>query len=119
MWTGELGARLSQEWMCRHRDRQRPRFNRRCAAWLGVDGARCYMAWILTMAILMQFSSLARSIHIHPLDESVKHAADSLVDGGRIIVEDFAYESADEKTLRWFASAIRFLEAASLLVEGV
>ena len=56
--------------------------------------------------------------HIHPLHESVKHAADSLADGGRVIVEDFAYESADEKTLRWFASAIRFLQAAGLLVEG-
>ena len=56
--------------------------------------------------------------HIHPLDESVKHAADSLADGGRIIVEDFAYESVDEKTLAWFRSAIRRLRTASLLVEG-
>jgi SAM-dependent methyltransferase len=53
--------------------------------------------------------------HIHPLDQSVKHVADSLADGGRIIVEDFAYESADEKTLRWFASAIRLLEATGTL----
>jgi hypothetical protein len=30
-------------------------------------------------------------------------------------VEDFAYESADEKTLRWFWSAIRLFEAAELL----
>jgi SAM-dependent methyltransferase len=56
--------------------------------------------------------------HIQPLDESVAHAANSLTDGGRIIVEDFAYESTDEKTLRWFASTIRLLKAASLLVEG-
>jgi len=49
--------------------------------------------------------------HIHPLDESVRHAADCLANGGRIIVEDFAYESADEKTLRWFKSAIHLLEA--------
>src|SRR5207244_361956 len=55
--------------------------------------------------------------HIHPLDESVGHAVDSLTDDGRIIVEDFAYESADEKTLRWFASAIRSLSAAGLLVQ--
>jgi hypothetical protein len=32
-------------------------------------------------------------------------------------VEDFAYESTDEKTLRWFGSAIRILEAANLLAE--
>jgi SAM-dependent methyltransferase len=55
--------------------------------------------------------------HIHPLDESVKHAADSLTEGGRIIVEDFAHESVDEKTLDWFGSAIRRLKTAGLLVE--
>jgi CelD/BcsL family acetyltransferase involved in cellulose biosynthesis len=37
--------------------------------------------------------------------------------GGRIIVEDFAYESADEQTLRWFASASRIVAASGLLVE--
>jgi SAM-dependent methyltransferase len=56
--------------------------------------------------------------HIHPLPESIKRAAESLVKGGLIIVEDFAYESTDEKTLRWFASAIRFLEATGLLAAG-
>jgi hypothetical protein len=30
-------------------------------------------------------------------------------------VEDFAYESAVEKTLRWFVSAVRLLEATGLL----
>jgi SAM-dependent methyltransferase len=53
--------------------------------------------------------------HIHPLAESIKHAAGSLVEGGLIIVEDFAYESADEKTLHWFASALRLFEATGLL----
>jgi SAM-dependent methyltransferase len=61
----------------------------------------------------------ARSLHhIHPLDRSIRHAADSLTDDGRIIVEDFAYESADEKTLRWFRSTIGLVRAAGLLVEG-
>ena len=54
--------------------------------------------------------------HIHPLDESVRHATDSLVEGGLVIVEDFAYESTDEKTLRWFSSAIRLIEATGLLL---
>jgi SAM-dependent methyltransferase len=54
--------------------------------------------------------------HIHPLDESVGRAAESLAEGGRIIVEDFAYDSVDEKTLHWFRSAIRLLEAAGLLI---
>ena len=49
--------------------------------------------------------------HIHPLDESIKHATNSLVEGGRVIVEDFAYESADKKTLGWFSSTLRLLEA--------
>jgi SAM-dependent methyltransferase len=53
--------------------------------------------------------------HIHPLDHSVRRAAASLREGGRIIVEDFAYESADEKTLRWFSSALRLLEATGSL----
>jgi SAM-dependent methyltransferase len=56
--------------------------------------------------------------HIHPLDRSVERAAESLARGGRIIVEDFAYESADEKTLRWFHSATRLLEARGLLLVG-
>jgi SAM-dependent methyltransferase len=56
--------------------------------------------------------------HIHPLDESVGRAAESLSEGGRIIVEDFAYDSVDEKTLHWFRSAIRLLEAAGLLIAG-
>ena len=56
--------------------------------------------------------------HIHPLDESVGHAAKSLAEGGCIIVEDFAYDSVDEKTLRWFRSTIRVLEATGLLIVG-
>jgi len=54
--------------------------------------------------------------HIHPLSESTRHAVESIGKGGVIIVEDFAYESADEKTLRWFANAIRLLEATELLI---
>jgi SAM-dependent methyltransferase len=65
-----------------------------------------------------QFDAIlfTRSLHhIHPLAESIKHAAGNLVEGGLIILEDFAYESADEKTLHWFASALRLFEATGLL----
>ena len=55
--------------------------------------------------------------HIHPLDEAVERAAESLVADGRIIAEDFAYEAADEETLRWFASVIDALDAAGRLVK--
>jgi len=54
--------------------------------------------------------------HIHPLDESVGHAAQSLARGGCIIVEDFDYDSVDEKTLRWFRNAIRLIEATGQLI---
>jgi SAM-dependent methyltransferase len=53
--------------------------------------------------------------HIHPLNGAVRHAANTLREGGRIIVEDFAHESADEKTLRWFVSTVRLLEATGSL----
>jgi 2-polyprenyl-3-methyl-5-hydroxy-6-metoxy-1,4-benzoquinol methylase len=54
--------------------------------------------------------------HIHPLDESVARAATSLTKGGRVIVEDFEYDSVAEKTLRWFRTAIRSLEATGQLI---
>jgi SAM-dependent methyltransferase len=55
--------------------------------------------------------------HIHPLDRAVQHAADTLREGGRIIIEDFAHESADERTLRWFVSTVRLLQATGSLAE--
>jgi len=55
--------------------------------------------------------------HIHPLDRAVQHAADSLREGGRMIIEDFAHESADEKTLRWFVTTVRLLQATGALAE--
>jgi SAM-dependent methyltransferase len=55
--------------------------------------------------------------HIHPLRDAVKSAAECLRADGRIIVEDFAYESTDEQTLRWFASTVRIVAASGLLIE--
>ena len=48
--------------------------------------------------------------HIHPLRESIKHLTATLTQTGRVIIEDFAYESADEKTLRWFSTVFRQLK---------
>jgi SAM-dependent methyltransferase len=65
-----------------------------------------------------QFDAIlfTRSLHhIHPLAESVKHAAERLLEGGFIIVEDFAYEAVDEKTLHWLASSLRLFEATGVL----
>lgn len=114
--TGELAARLSQNG-CAVIAIDSDRDSVTAARRLGVDAH--VATWPDFDDGHFDAVLFTRSLHhIHPLDESVKHAADSLANGGRIIVEDFAYESADEKTLRWFASAIRLLEAASLLVEG-
>ena len=111
--TGELAARLSKDGyavVAIDSDRgsiaaaQRLGVDARIATWPDFDDG--------------QFDAVlfSRSLHhIHPLDESVRRAAKSLMEGGRIIVEDFAYDSADEKTLRWFTSAIRVLAATGLL----
>jgi SAM-dependent methyltransferase len=111
--TGDLAAHLLRDGYavtaidsdpeCVAAARQRG-VNAQIATWPGFDDG--YFDAIL----------FTRSLHhIHPLDYSVRHAADRLRDGGRIIVEDFAYESADEKTLRWFASAIRLFENSGSL----
>jgi SAM-dependent methyltransferase len=114
--TGELAARLSKEGysvVAIDSDGDSIATARR----LGVD------AHVATWPDFAsgQFDAVlfTRSLHhIHPLPESIKRAAESLVNGGLIIVEDFAYESTDEKTLCWFASAIRLLEATGLLTVG-
>ena len=56
--------------------------------------------------------------HIHPLDKAMQRAADSLVIGGRLIVEDFAYETADEKTLQWFGQVLDRLDCGGLLIKA-
>jgi SAM-dependent methyltransferase len=110
--TGELAARLSQDGcsvIAIDSDpdsvsaAKRLGVDARVATWPDFGGGK-FDAVVFTRSLH----------HIHPLDEAVKHAADSLADGGRIIVEDFAYESVDEKTLGWFGDAVRRLKTASL-----
>jgi SAM-dependent methyltransferase len=112
--TGELAARLSKDGysvIAIDTDRDsvaaalRLNVNARVATWPNFNQGQ-FDAVLFTRSLH----------HIHPIDESLRHAADSLANGGRIIVEDFAYESADEKTLRWFRSATRLLEATGSLV---
>jgi len=84
---------------------------------LGVDAR--IAAWPDFEDGLFDAVLFTRSLHhIHPLDKAVQRAADTLVIGGRLIVEDFAYEAADEKTLQWFADVIDQLDGANLLVKG-
>ena len=112
--TGELAARLSKDGysvIAIDTDRDsvaaalRLNVNARVATWPNFNQGQ-FDAVLFTRSLH----------HIHPIDESLRHAADSLANGGRIIVEDFAYESADEKTLRWFRSATRLLEETGSLV---
>ena len=110
--TGELAARLSRDASVVAIDSDRDSVA--AAQRLGVDAR--VATWPDFNEGYFDAVLFTRSLHhIHPLDGSVRHAADRLVKGGRIIVEDFAYESTDEKTLRWFGSAIRLLEASGLL----
>jgi len=111
--TGEFGVRLSQDgYTVTAIDSDHDSVA--AARWLGVDAH--VATWPDFKAGDFDAVLFTRSLHhIHPLDEAVKHAAESLANGGCIMVEDFAYESTNEKTLRWFASAIRLLQAAGLL----
>jgi SAM-dependent methyltransferase len=114
--TGELAACLSRDGhavLAIDSDRESVAAARtldvdaRVATWPHFDEG-CFDAVLFTRSLH----------HIHPLGESIRRAANSLTDGGCIIVEDFAYESADEKTLRWFRSAIRSFGGEGLLTVG-
>jgi SAM-dependent methyltransferase len=114
--TGELAARLSKDGysvVAIDSDddsvaaAQRLGVDARFAKWPEFDDGR-FDAILFTRSLH----------HIHPLDVSLIRAGDSMADSARIVVEDFAYDSADEKTLRWFRSAIRLVQATGLLVEG-
>ena len=113
--SGELAARLLQDGLSvvaidRDRDciaaARQLGVDARHAAWPDFDGGQ-FDAVLFTRSLH----------HIHPLDKAVQRAGDSLLVSGRLIVEDFAYEMADEKTLRWFGDAISRLDAADLLVK--
>jgi len=86
---------------------QRLGVDARIATWPGFDSGQ-FDAVLFTRSLH----------HIHPLDESVERAAESLAGGGCMIVEDFAYDSVDEKTLRWFRSAIGSLEVMGLIPQA-
>ena len=53
--------------------------------------------------------------HIHPLAESVDAAIACLVPRGRVVVEDFAFEAVDRRTIAWFTGAVRLLRESGLL----
>jgi SAM-dependent methyltransferase len=84
---------------------------------LGVDAR--IAAWPDFEDGLFDAVLFTRSLHhIHPLEEAVHRAGNSLVIGGRLIVDDFAYESADENSLDWFGQVIERLDCAGVLITG-
>lgn len=88
-------------------DAQKLRVDARLAAWPEFEDGQ-FDAVLFTRSLH----------HIHPLGKAVHRAADSLVLGGRLIVEDFAHEAADEKALQWFGRLIERLDSAGVLIRG-
>lgn len=51
--------------------------------------------------------AFTRSLHhIHALEDAIRKAVDLLVPGGLLLVEDFAVEAVDEKSLNWFVGVL-------------
>ena len=60
--------------------------------------------------------AFTRSLHhVDSLPDAVRKAADLLVPGGLLLVEDFAVEAVDERTLRWFLGVLHLPQARELL----
>jgi len=64
----------------------------------------------------MDAVAFTRSLHhVHHLREAVARAAELTRPGGRILLEEFAHDDADPRSLEWFAGVLRRAVAASLL----
>ncbi len=60
--------------------------------------------------------AFTRSLHhIRPLREAVGHARDLLNPIGSLLIEDFAYEEADEATIVWFVKLLHSKRGMSLI----
>ena len=53
--------------------------------------------------------------HIQPVTIALKRAQELLSGGGVLLVEDFAYHEADERTILWFKNMVDLLDAAGVL----
>jgi SAM-dependent methyltransferase len=57
--------------------------------------------------------------HVHDLEAGIAAAVAALAPGGRIVVEDFAYEEADEASLAWFRDEARRIGGDSDFIAGL
>ncbi len=85
---------------------------------LGVDARQA--CWPDPVAGRFDAVLFTRSLHhIAPLDDALSAAGAALASGGRLIVEDFAYEAVDDSTDRWFRRALqRLTEEADCKAEA-
>ena len=61
--------------------------------------------------------AFTRSLHhISPLNDAVARAKSLLRPGGRLLLEDFAFDAIDERTIRWLLDLLNSGETNSLLV---
>ena len=60
--------------------------------------------------------AFTRSLHhINPLREALRRSRETVRPMGALFVEDFAFDEADEATVRWFLSVLRSPPAKALL----
>lgn len=72
----------------------------------GVAAQRC--DWPDYAGAPVDAVAFTRSLHhIAPLDAAVARAHDMLVPDGVLLLDDFAHEAADARTLGWFATTVR------------
>ena len=53
--------------------------------------------------------------HVDPIDAAVTHAAQVLVPGGRVVVEDFAFSDLRQHTIDWLVGILEVLDASGAL----
>jgi SAM-dependent methyltransferase len=66
----------------------------------------------------VSFDAIAftRSLHhINPLDEAIVHAHGLLIPEGLLLIEDFAFEEANEATINWFVKVLRSTQGKALI----
>jgi SAM-dependent methyltransferase len=60
--------------------------------------------------------AFTRSLHhINPLDEAIVHARGLLNPEGLLLIEDFAFEEANEATIDWFVKVLRSKQGMALI----
>ncbi len=81
---------------------------------LGVDAELA--SWPQDISDPVDATLFSRSLHhLHELDASVSAAHRALEPSGLILVEDFAFNSADAATINWFVGVLKSEAAKSML----